>query len=248
MIRIILSGAGGRMGRAVAAACDQSCVIAAGVDSRDVSGLPYPIYKSVAEVAEQADVIVDFSHPDAVYGLLDYARTRALPLVLATTGYAAEHDAAISAASLQIPVIRSSNFSVGVSVLMEIVSNAASLLPGADIEIVESHHRMKADSPSGTALTLIEAIKEVSPCRAVLAGRRSEDGKREQRQIGVHSVRGGLGAGDHNVMFLLDGETIEIRHTAHGRDIFAQGALQAAKWIAGKSAGLYSMRDILGAM
>jgi 4-hydroxy-tetrahydrodipicolinate reductase len=105
---------------------------------------------------------------------------------------------------------------------------------------------MKADSPSGTALSIIEAIEGVSPCRTVLAGRRSEDGQRKPREIGVHSIRGGSGAGDHSIQFLLDGELIEIRHTAHGRDIFAQGALQAAKWVMQQGAGLYSMRDILG--
>jgi len=245
MIRILLSGAGGKMGGAVADACDPLCIVVAGIDINDTAGSSFPIYKSYDDVQKIVDVIIDASHPDSLSPLLKYAIMKSLPLVLATTGYDKEQEEIIREASYKIPIMRSPNFSIGISVLLELAKKAAALLPGCDIEIVEAHHRMKTDSPSGTALTIANALTEGSPCRGILKGRKPEDGRRESNQIGIHSIRGGTGTGDHSVLFLMDGESIELKHSSHGREIFARGALQAAKWLVGKPAGLYSMKDMM---
>jgi len=245
MIRIILSGAGGKMGGATADACDPSCKIVAGIDIKDIADSPFPIYRSINDVNEDADVIIDASHPDLLAPLLEYAAFKNLPLVLAATGMNPKQEEGILETAKLIPIMRSANFSIGISVLTDLAIKAANLLPGCDIEIVEAHHRMKIDSPSGTALTIANALVDASPCREILKGRKPEDGRREPNQIGIHSIRGGAGTGDHSVYFLMDGETIELKHSSHGREIFARGALQAAKWLIGKRAGLYGMKDMI---
>ena len=243
-MRILLSGACGRMGRAIAEICDPPSRIVAGVD-QFICGAPFPIYASFADIKESADAIIDVSHPDVLAPLLDYAIARVLPLVIATTGANAAQEQRITDAARHIPVMRSPNFSIGINVLRELAVKAAAMLPDSDIEIVESHHRMKADSPSGTALDIANALTAADNRRHILNGRKPEDGRREPHQIGVHSIRGGSGTGDHSVYFMMDGETIELKHASHGREIFARGALRAAAWLMDKPPGLYGMADIL---
>lgn len=245
MTRAILIGAAGRMGAAVAAASANRVEIVAGVDIHKAAR-DFPIYRSINEVAEPADVIIDFSRPGQVQRILDYAVKHRLPLVSATTGYTNEEESLITDASARLAIVRSSNFATGVNTLRNIVAHAARLMPNVDIEIVESHHRDKVDSPSGTALSLALEIEKARE-RAIpfKFGRLPSDAKREPGEIAIHSVRGGTGAGEHSVLFLLDGEVIEIRHQSFSRDIFAIGALNAANWIVGRGPGLYNVDDMV---
>ncbi|MDR1569500.1 MAG: 4-hydroxy-tetrahydrodipicolinate reductase [Oscillospiraceae bacterium] len=246
MTRIILSGACGRMGQTVAAISDPSCPIVAGVDFRAAGSSSFPIYTQFNDVREQADVVVDFSHPDALSDLLRFSQERSIALVLATTGYTDADEQSILRAAEHIPIIHSANFSMGISVLVALVRRAAESLPGCDIEIIEAHHRMKADAPSGTALALAREIADVSACETTFRyGRDPSSPPRSRHEIGLHSVRGGTGAGEHEAIFLLDGETLTLKHQAQTRDIFAHGALHAAKWIVGRAPGLYGMSDMI---
>lgn len=247
-MRILLGGALGRMGREVTLAAEAAGVeIAGGVDVA-YAGQPsdYPIVADYARAQAAADVIVDFSRPDALPELLALALERRVPVVLCATGYTDVELDSIREASRQIAVLRSANMSLGVNVLSELVSMAARALEGFDIEIVERHHRMKADSPSGTALMLYEAAqKERGPETEAVYGRYGRTQKRTAGEIGIHAVRGGTVTGEHEVGFYGNGEQILLTHRAENRSLFAQGALRAAAFVADKPAGLYSMRDVV---
>ncbi|MDR2657837.1 MAG: 4-hydroxy-tetrahydrodipicolinate reductase [Oscillospiraceae bacterium] len=258
MTRILLHGARGRMGQAVAAIAletlkdagltvDETPVIVAGVDSRDDGAAqPFPIYGALDDVKEAADVVIDFTRPETLTALLTFARDRRTALVLATTGYDEADMMRITAASRDIAIFRSANYSVGVYVLTELARRAALTLSGCDVEIAETHHRTKLDAPSGTALALARAIGEANPTPLIPRyGRAPNEPPRQQGEMGIHAIRGGTAAGDHSVLFLMDGETIELTHRAHSRDVFARGALRAAQWVATKPAGLYGMNDML---
>ncbi|MBE5787243.1 MAG: 4-hydroxy-tetrahydrodipicolinate reductase [Clostridiales bacterium] len=242
MLRILLSGACGRMGRQVAAAAEEcGVVIVAGVDVHPQDA-PFPVYPSFSLVREDADVIVDFSRPEVLPTLLAYASEKKLPLVLAATGYNAQDLAAIEQASALVPVFRSANMSIGVYVLRVLAHQATQLLPGFDIEIVEKHHNQKADAPSGTAIMLYDAVK--SPDSLPIHGRHTRTEKREACEIGLHAVRGGTVAGEHEVGFYGKGESVLLTHSAQDRSIFAFGALRAARFIQGKPAGAYDMESL----
>lgn len=247
-MKILLGGALGRMGREVTLAAQAAGVeIAGGVDVA-YAGQPsaFPIAADYARASVQADVIVDFSRPDALPELLALALSRRMPVVLCATGYTDVELARIREASEQIAVLRSANMSLGVNVLTELVSMAARALEGFDIEIVERHHRMKVDSPSGTALMLYEAAqKERGPETEAVYGRYGRTQKRTAGEIGIHAVRGGTVTGEHEVGFYGNGEQILLTHRAENRSLFAQGALRAAAFVADKPAGLYSMRDVV---
>lgn len=247
-MRILLGGALGRMGREVTLAAKAAGVeIAGGVDVA-YTGQPsdYPIVADYARAAVQADVIVDFSRPDALPELLALALDRRMPVVLCATGYTDVELGGIREAAEQIAVLRSANMSLGVNVLGELVSMAARALEGFDIEIVERHHRMKADSPSGTALMLYEAAQKArGPETEAVYGRYGRTQKRTAGEIGIHAVRGGTVTGEHEVGFYGNGEQILLTHRAENRSLFAQGALRAAAFVADKPAGLYSMRDVV---
>jgi len=247
-MRILLGGALGRMGREVTLAAQAAGVeIAGGVDVA-YTGQPseYPIVADYARAQVQADVIVDFSRPDALPELLALAIERRMPVVLCATGYTDVELGSIREAAERIAVLRSANMSLGVNVLSELVSMAARALEGFDIEIVERHHRMKADSPSGTALMLYEAAqKERGPETEAVYGRYGRTQKRTAGEIGIHAVRGGTVTGEHEVGFYGSGEQILLTHRAENRSLFAQGALRAAAFVADKPAGLYSMRDVV---
>lgn len=247
-MKILLGGALGRMGREMTLAAEAAGVeIAGGVDVA-YAGQPsaFPIVADYARAAVEADVIVDFSRPDALPELLALALSRRMPVVLCATGYTDVELARIREASEQIAVLRSANMSLGVNVLTELVSMAVRALEGFDIEIVERHHRMKVDSPSGTALMLYEAAqKERGPETEAVYGRYGRTQKRTAGEIGIHAVRGGTVTGEHEVGFYGNGEQILLTHRAENRSLFAQGALRAAAFVADKPAGLYSMRDVV---
>lgn len=248
MMKILLGGALGRMGREVTLAAEGQ--IAFGVDVA-YNGQPcdYPVFNGYEQFTGKADVIIDFSRPDALPELLKLAVENKMPVVLCATGYTDVELKSIEEAARQIPVLRSANMSLGVNVLQELVAMAARTLEGYDIEIVEKHHRMKADSPSGTALMLYEAAqKEKGPQTEPVYGRYGRAEKRTNGEIGIHAVRGGTVTGEHEVGFYGSGEQVILTHRAENRALFAQGALKAARYLLDKPAGLYSMRDVVREM
>jgi 4-hydroxy-tetrahydrodipicolinate reductase len=238
------------MARAVAALAEAEgdLRIVAGVDAQAPSlAMAFPVYGKLADAQEDAGLIMDFSRPDALTGVLEYAARRRLPLVLGTTGFSNAQLHQIAEAARETAIFQSANLSLGVSLLTELVARAAAALPGCDVEIVEAHHRMKADAPSGTALALAHTVSEAAgrplPFRY---GRAPKDPPRQPGEIGLHAVRGGTSAGEHTVRFLMDDEELELRHRAESREVFARGALRAARFMAGKPPGLYGMRHLLG--
>lgn len=244
-MRIILSGACGRMGRQVAALAEEGAVTA-GVDVHPLDTLAFPVYPSFSLVSEEADVIIDFSRPEGLSALLAYALDKRLPVVLAATGYNEQQLSQIGEAAKTVPVFRSANMSIGVYVLKALSKRAAELLPDFDVEIVEKHHNQKLDAPSGTALMLYDAVS--NPASIPVFGRNGRTQKREKAEIGVHAVRGGTVAGEHEVGFYGPGETVLLSHSAQDRSIFARGALRAAQWLVGQQPGQYSMDDLAAAM
>ena len=247
MLKILLAGACGRMGRQVAQlAEDEQAMIAAGVDVKAEKWSDFPVYPSFSLVQEEADVIVDFSRPEGLPALLSYAKEHRLPLVLAATGYNEEDLAAIRDAAKTVPVFRSANMSVGIYVLRILARQAAKLLPDFDIEIIEKHHNQKIDAPSGTALMLYDAVS--SPDTLPVFGRNGRTQKREKNEIGVHAIRGGSVPGDHEVGFYGPSEVVTLTHSAQDRSIFARGALRAARFISTQKPGEYDMDALAQAM
>ncbi len=247
-MKIILGGALGRMGREMTLAAEAAGVeIVCGVDVLyKGEACAYPVVSGYEQVGHKADVIVDFSRPDALSDLLALALRTHTPAVLCATGYTEAEIAMIENASQDVAILRSANMSLGVNVLCELVRMAARTLEGFDIEIVEKHHRMKADSPSGTAVMLYDAAqKETGSVMEPVYGRYGRTQKRTDREIGIHAVRGGTVTGVHEVSFLGNGEALQLTHTAENRSLFAQGALKAAGYLTDKPAGLYSMRDVV---
>lgn len=250
MIRMILHGCSGHMGKVVTDIVSgrDDISIVAGVD-RAQSDRPYPIYDSLDACAQEADVIVDFSNRAAVDGLLEQAAAKSLPIVLCTTGLSEEQIAAVSETAKKIPILRSANMSLGVNALYKIVALATQILgeSGFDIEIVEKHHNRKMDAPSGTAIAIANVINEtLGGGHDYNQGRGPQSGKRQPGEIGIQAVRGGTIVGEHEVLFCGLDEVIEIRHTAYSRAIFGKGAVEAAVFLAGKEPGLYQMSDVIG--
>ncbi len=251
MIRVALVGAAGRMGRAIESAAEgaRDLVIVARTDRPElVSALPGVWTDDLAPVLEPGVVVIEFSNADTA------ARTAALcaghgtPLVSGSTGLSADQERAVREASARVAVLRASNFSVGVAALRRAVAAALAAVPGTwDVEIVERHHRLKKDSPSGTALTLADEVLEARGLtRAALrAGREGIVGPRPAAEVGVHSVRGGTWVGDHAVLLAGEGESLELRHVAQDRAAFAHGALQAARFVAQAAPGLYGIEALL---
>ncbi len=211
----------------------------------------YPVCQSLDEVPAdiKPDVLIDFSHHSSIAKLLDFGTTRQAPLVICTTGFTAGEQQMIKKASEKVPVLMSANMSLGINLLLTLVEKAAPVLKGFDIEIVEKHHNQKLDSPSGTAMMIAEAINaSLGNGMEYTYGRHGRDvniSKRKKNEIGIHAVRGGAIVGEHDVIFAGQGEVIEIRHAALSRNVFAYGTLQAAKFLAGRSPGFYSMEDVI---
>lgn len=247
MVNILLNGCCGKMGSVVSSLSKSypNLKIAAGVDK---FGKPseYPVYNDIFDCKGEVDVILDFSRPDSLDNLLEYAKTNNIPIVLCTTGYTPEQISKIEEYSRQIPVFRSANMSLGVNIVNNILKKVSALLySNYDIEIIEKHHNQKVDAPSGTALLLANTIKSAIPEETNFVYGREGIGKRQHKDIGIHAVRGGSIVGDHEVIFAGQGETIEINHYAVSRDVFAAGALKACEYMAGKTKGLYSMDNVL---
>ncbi len=251
-MRILLSGACGRMGHAVAELCrERDVAVAAGVDVIACGEeLGFPVFPSFEAVKVRADVIVDFTRPEALPELIDYALREEMPVVIATTGFNPADMKRIREAAQAVPIFQSANMSLGINLLKSLIRQAAAVLGEAfDVEIVERHHNRKIDAPSGTALMLFEELNKCYPGgREMMPGRESRTQMRDHREIGIHAIRGGTLTGSHEVSFYGPGETLTIVHDAQNRTVLAQGALQAAAFIKDKPAGYYAMEDLIKQM
>ena len=244
-MRIILVGYEGHMGREVRACAERNedCRIVAGVDPMIPEGNGICV-KDFAECTAEADVIIDFSHHSLTGELMDFAEKRGLPLVLATTGQTEEEKARIQEGAKKIPLFLAANYSLGIAAMTDLVKRAAALYPDGEIEIVEQHHDRKVDAPSGTALALFNAIKEVRPTAEANCGRAGQ-GKRTKDEVGIHAVRMGNIVGVHEVMIGTQNERITLKHEAFSRGVFAEGSLKAAAFLLGKAPGKYDMKDLV---
>lgn len=241
-MRIIVNGAGGRMGREVLRLMEQKGLApAAAVDPAGGAG----VLPRIKDYTGPADAVVDFSHHTATWGLMAYCVERGLPVVVATTGHTPEELVVIRQAAEQVPVFHSANLSVGITLLARLVRQAAAVLADYDVEIVEAHHNRKADAPSGTALMLADTVKSQRPQSRYVCGRSGAQ-RREPEEIGIHALRMGNVVGRHEVIFASATQTITLCHEAHDRAVLADGALTAAGFLAGKGPGLYGMEDLLG--
>jgi 4-hydroxy-tetrahydrodipicolinate reductase len=243
-MRILVNGACGHMGRAVMQLAESGYKGASLAAAVDPYGDDISIHTHLEDAAE-ADVIIDFSHHSATPALLDYAVAKGLPIVIATTGHSEAEKKSIHAAAALIPVFYSANMSVGVAALCSLVQQAAALFPDADIEIVEAHHNRKLDAPSGTALMLADAVRQIRPDAKVTCGR-SGQAKRQPGEIGIQSIRLGNIVGIHEVLISTGTQTITLKHEAHDRKLFAEGAIDAAAYLEKKTAGLYNMQSMIG--
>lgn len=250
MTKIILCGCNGFMGRVVTdiVAADADAEIVAGVDLADQGDKPYPVFTDISACDRQADALIDFSSPKALDGLLAYCTQNKLAAVFCTTGYSEEQIAQIHEAAKETAVMKSANMSLGVNLLLKLLQDAARVLApaGFDMEIVEKHHNRKVDAPSGTALALADSLNAALDQKYTYTYDRSQ--RRESRapkEIGISSVRGGNIVGEHEVIFAGLDEVIEFKHTAYSRSVFAKGAVQAAKFMAGRPAGFYDMSDVI---
>lgn len=251
MTNIILRGCNGKMGQVITQMVeeDENAVIVAGIDLSSSRLNKYPVYRSFIQCKEKADVIIDFSSPNHLDEMLQFAVQKRVGIVLCTTGLSQEDLFLIEEAAKVIPIFRSANMSMGINLISKLIQEAAILLTeaGFDIEIVERHHNKKVDAPSGTALALADAMNEVLNQEYEYKYDRSlERDARGKKEIGISAVRGGTIVGEHEVIFAGTDEVIEIKHTAYSKAIFAKGAVQAAKFLPGKPAGMYHMSDMMG--
>lgn len=251
MTRIIMHGCNGKMGQVITeiAAEDTEVEIVAGVDLNQEQRNDYPVFRSIGECTVQADVIIDFSTAKAVDDLLDYCAREHVPVVLCTTGLSEEQLARVQEAGKSTAVLKSANMSLGINTLMKLLQEAAQVLApaGFDIEIIEKHHNQKIDAPSGTALALADVMNEtMQDAYEYKYDRSSERKKREKNEIGIQALRGGTIVGEHEVIFAGKDEVIEFKHTAYSKAIFGKGAVEAAKFLSGKPAGMYDMHDVIG--
>ncbi len=249
MINVILSGCNGKMGQVITRIIeqDEDVRIVCGFDVNTAMNNGYPVVSSPFHFSDPADVIIDFSHPNSLEPLLKYAAEKKIPAVICTTGLLADQQKQIKAASEVVPMFFSANMSLGVNLLIDLVRRAAKLLEGNfDIEIVERHHNLKIDAPSGTALAIADAVTDtLSQPYEYVYDRHSVRKKRSATEIGIHAVRGGTIVGDHSVIFAGLDEVIEINHHAASKEIFAVGAVRAAKFLVGKAPALYSMKELV---
>jgi 4-hydroxy-tetrahydrodipicolinate reductase len=250
MTNIILRGCNGKMGQVITEIvdADEKAIIVAGIDITQNRNNKYPVYQSFSQCNVKADVIIDFSSPVHLEEMLNFAMSRGVGIVLCTTGFTKEQLTLIEEATKVIPILRSANMSMGINLILKLVQEAAVILTeaGFDIEIIEKHHNKKVDAPSGTALALADAINEVLNNEYEYKYDRTvEREMRSTKEIGISAVRGGTIVGEHEIIFAGTDEVIEIKHTAYSKAIFAKGAVQAAKYLPGKAAGMYRMSDLM---
>lgn len=250
MVRVIMHGCNGRMGQMIAGLLkeDTAAEIVAGVDPVEGVEHPFPVFSDLADCTVEADVVIDFSNAKVTGHLLEVCVKKGLPVVLCTTGLSKEQLTQVEEASQHIGVLKSANMSLGINLLMKVLGEMTPVLAqaGFDIEIVEKHHNQKLDAPSGTALALADAINDAENQSYTYVYDRSKERKlRDKKEIGISAVRGGTIVGDHEVIFAGTDEVITLQHTAYSRAVFGKGAIQAAKFLAGKPAGLYNMNHVI---
>lgn len=250
MVRAIMHGCNGRMGQVITGLirADEGIELVAGIDTYMGIENDYPVFESIEQCDVKADVIIDFSNAQAVDGLLAYCADRQMPVVLCTTGLSKEQLEKVKETSEKTAVLKSANMSLGINLLMKLLKDAARVLgtAGFDIELVERHHNQKVDAPSGTALALADSINEAMDGQYEYVYDRSQVRKqRDKKEMGISAVRGGTIVGDHEVIFAGADEVIEFKHTAYSKTVFGKGAVEAAKFLAGKPAGAYDMSDVI---
>lgn len=248
MIKVLINGCNGRMGQVLVNEIDRfpELLLSSGFDVYDEGKNTFPVYSKIEDIKEKPDVIVDFSVPVSTFNILNYAVKNKVPVVIATTGFSKEQLEEIKVSSTLIPIFRSSNMSFDINLMKKIVSEVAKKLKGIDIEIVETHHNRKVDAPSGTAILLADAINEVMDEKLDYNFNRHDlHEKRNPKEIGFSSIRGGNIVGEHSVQFFGEYETFEIKHTSYSRNVFAEGALKAAIFLANQKPGYYGMDDLV---
>lgn len=248
MIKVLINGCNGRMGQVLVHEIDRfpELLLSCGFDIYDEGKNTFPVYSKIEDIKEKPDVIVDFSIPVSTFNILNYAVKNKVPVVIATTGFSKEELEEIKVSSTLIPIFQSSNMSFDINLMKRIVSEVARKLKGTDIEIVETHHNRKVDAPSGTALLLADAINEVMDEELGYNFNRHDlHEKRNPKEIGFSSIRGGNIVGEHSVQFFGEHETFEIKHTSYSRNVFAEGALKAAIFLANQKPGYYGMDDLV---
>lgn len=251
MTRVIMHGCNGKMGQVITGIIkeDDTAEIVAGIDVSDHIENNYPVFQTIDECDIEADVVIDFAAVSAIDALLEYCVAKKLPVVLCTTGLSEEQLEKVEETGKKIAVLKSANMSLGINMLLKLLQEAAGILEpaGYDIEIVEKHHNLKIDAPSGTALALADSMNKVLNREYEYKYDRSQDRmKRSKKEIGISAVRGGTIVGEHEVIFAGIDEVIEFKHTAYSKAVFAKGAVQAAKFLAGKPAGHYNMSHVIG--
>ncbi len=247
-MNVLLNGANGRMGKEIIEASKnfEEVSIVCGIDRIENNEMEFPIYDDVDKIKEKVDVIIDFSVPQATFKILKYALANKIPMVIATTGFSIEELKEIEEASRELPIFRSSNMSLDINLMASLVQKVAEILKESDIEIIETHHNRKIDSPSGTAILLADAINKVFENEKTYTfDRMQKREKRNKNEIGFSSIRGGNVVGEHIVQFFSENETLEIKHTTYSRQVFAEGAIKAAKFIIGQKPNLYDMKNII---
>ena len=251
MVKIIMHGCNGHMGQVISGIVekDPDAEIVAGIDIADQGKNSYPVFTDIDACQVEADAIIDFSSAKATDKLLEYSAARQIPVVLCSTGLSQEQLAKVEETSRKVAVLKSANMSLGINTLLKLVQDAAKVLAAAgfDMEIVEKHHRLKLDAPSGTALALADSINEAMDNQYHYVYDRSQKReKRDDKEIGISAVRGGTIVGEHEIIFAGQDEVNEFKHTAYSKAIFGKGAVEAAKFLAGKPAGRYDMSDVIG--
>ena len=252
MVKIIMHGCNGHMGQVISGIVekDPDAEIVAGIDIADQGKNSYPVFTDIDACQVEADAIIDFSSAKATDKLLEYSAARQIPVVLCSTGLSQEQLAKVEETSRKVAVLKSANMSLGINTLLKLVQDAARVLAAAgfDMEIVEKHHRLKLDAPSGTALALADSINEAMDNQYHYVYDRSQKReKRDDKEIGISAVRGGTIVGEHEIIFAGQDEVIEFKHTAYSKAIFGKGAVEAAVYLADKPAGLYDMKDVISA-
>lgn len=250
MIRVLMSGCNGKMGQMITGLVkeDEQVEIVAGIDTYTGISNTYPVFKSFADCDVEVDVVIDFSNAAALEGLLAYCISKQVPAVICSTGYSEEQLQKIKEASEKVAILKSANMSMGINLLLKLLKDAAKVLASAgyDIELVEKHHNQKLDAPSGTALALADSINDALNNEYNYVYDRSQvRQKRDSKEIGISAVRAGTIVGEHEVIFAGTDEVIEFKHTAYSRSVFGKGAVEAAKYLAGKPAGMYDMSDVI---
>lgn len=247
MLEVLVNGCNGKMGQVVCDLVekDEDLLLKCGFDKENTGEFAFPVYTNINEITEKPDVIIDFSIPIATFNILEYAKKNKVPVVIATTGFTEEQENLIKEYSKDLPIFKSANMSYDINIMKRIVMELAPLLKGTDIEITEVHHNRKIDSPSGTAQMLADAINSsLGNTYHCEYNRHDKREKRDKKEIGMSSIRGGNIVGEHTVQFFGEYETFEIKHTSYSRNVFAEGAIKAAKFISNKESGFYNMDNM----